>query len=196
MNKKFVIRNILIFIIIFIIGSIFFTNLKKSSHSDSPEQKNLSNKMILESPDFKNNEKIPIKYTGDAQNVSPSLEWHHVPKDTKSFALIVKDIDAPLKIWTHWVIFNIPSNKRKLHENIEKKTILADGAIQGINDFGNIGYNGPYPPPGKPHRYVFTLYALNTKLNISSKNITRKILEKAMKNNILAQAKLTGIYER
>ena len=147
------------------------------------------------SPVFKSGGFIPDRYTCSSYDFSPPLKWSGVPKDTKSFALICDDPDAPFGIWVHWVIFNIPASARSLKENIRKICHLGNGAMQGINSFGRIGYGGPCPPPGKVHHYYFKLYALDKKILISGK-ITKRKLISAMKGHILDKAQLIGLYRR
>ena len=103
--------------------------------------------MQLSSPSFKYGEKIPKKHTGDGQDVSPPLEWKDAPPQTKSFAVICDDPDAPVGTWVHWVIFNIPVSSSQLSEAVPPQKKLPDGTRQGINDFRKTGYGGPAPPP-------------------------------------------------
>ena len=98
---------------------------------------------------------IPKRYTCDGTDVSPDLSWTNAPAGTKSFALIADDPDAPAGTWTHWVVWNIPGNATSLQERVAKEPTLGDGTRQGNNDFKRIGYWGPCPPPGKPHRLFF-----------------------------------------
>jgi len=149
----------------------------------------------ITSPDFSEGEVIPKRFTCDAQDVSPKLEWKESPPNTQSIALIMDDPDAPGGTWTHWVLYDLPASTRELPEGAAKQEQLASGARQGRNDFRKIGYNGPCPPPGKPHRYFFKLYVLDTKLNLKS-GATKAELERAMNSHILAQAQLIGIYGR
>jgi Raf kinase inhibitor-like YbhB/YbcL family protein len=149
----------------------------------------------ITSPDFSEGETIPKKFTCDAQDVSPKLEWNKPPANTGSFALIMDDPDAPAGTWVHWVLYDLPADAKELPERVPRQEQLAGGARQGRNDFGKIGYGGPCPPPGKPHRYFFKLYALDTRLNLKS-GATKADLERAMKGHILAQAELIGRYGR
>lgn len=149
----------------------------------------------LTSPSFENGMPIPLKHTGQGVDVSPPLQWIEPPESTKSFALIVDDPDAPMGTWVHWVVYNIPAAKRELKEALPALEKLSDGTLQGVNDFGKIGYNGPMPPPGKPHRYFFKLYALDTMLDLPARS-TKKALETAMTNHILAETKLMGTFSR
>jgi Raf kinase inhibitor-like YbhB/YbcL family protein len=95
----------------------------------------------------------------------------------------------------HWVIFNIPKDKKMLGEGIPKDETLADGSRQGITNFRRPGYGGPCPPPGSPHRYYFKLYALDSKLDLSS-GASKSDVEKAMEGHILAKGELIGLYSR
>jgi Raf kinase inhibitor-like YbhB/YbcL family protein len=95
----------------------------------------------------------------------------------------------------HWVLYDVPAGAKELPECVPRQEQLAGGARQGRNDFGKIGYSGPCPPPGKPHRYFFKLYALDTKLNLKS-GATKADLERALKPHILAQTELIGKYGR
>jgi Raf kinase inhibitor-like YbhB/YbcL family protein len=149
----------------------------------------------VQSPDFSSGASIPKQFTCDGADISPALAWNAPPGGTQSFALIADDPDAPVGTWVHWVLFDLPANARSLSQNIPKQEQLADGSRQGRNDFRKIGYGGPCPPPGKPHRYFFKLYALDTKLNLQP-GATKKDVERAMQGHILAQAEWMGRYAR
>ena len=149
----------------------------------------------IESPAFRDGGYIPEKYTCSAEDISPPLMWKAVPRGTKSFVLICDDPDAPVGIWVHWVIYNIPKDKFRFEENMPKSETLADGSLQGTNDFRKVGYGGPCPPPGKPHRYFFKLYALDIRLALPPR-ATKQMVLNAMKGHILAEAVLVGLYNR
>ena len=138
---------------------------------------------------------IPKKFTCDGPNVSPQLSWKDAPAATQSFALIMDDPDAPVGTWVHWVLYNLPANAQELPEGVEKQEQPANDALQGRNDFRKIGYGGPCPPAGKPHRYFFKLYSLGTKLDLKA-GVTKADLERAMKGHILGQGQLIGRYGR
>lgn len=144
---------------------------------------------------FSPGEAIPRKFTCDGPDVSPNLAWTDPPASTQSFALIMDDPDAPVGTWVHWVLYDLPPDARGLPESLAKQDQLPNGARQGRNDFGKIGYGGPCPPPGKPHRYFFKLYALDAKLNLKS-GASKADTERAMKDRILAQSELMGRYTR
>lgn len=161
----------------------------------------LQAQLVLTSTDFKDGEYLAKKqaYTrcgGD--NQSPALSWSNVPTGTKSFALTVEDPDAPQGMFVHWIIYNIPAAITSLPTGVDKTEVLAEelqGAIQGTNNFENIGYDGPCPPSGT-HRYIFTLYALDTVIDspMLSKPVTYTVLMQAIKSHVRAQAKLMGLY--
>jgi len=149
----------------------------------------------LTSPAFEEGGYIPRKYTCEGDDVSPPLSWEDYPSETKSFVLIVEDPDAPRGVFTHWIAYNIPADVNMLEEGVERVEKLPSGIMQGVNDFGRIGYGGPCPPPGKPHRYVFKLYALDVVLDLEPGASKDEVL-KAMSGHILAEATLTGLYSR
>jgi Raf kinase inhibitor-like YbhB/YbcL family protein len=151
--------------------------------------------LSISSPAFQEGERIPTKYTCEGQNVSPQLEWSGVPEKALSLAVIMDDPDAPAGVFTHWVIFNNPPDSLTAPEALLKEPQLSSGTRQGINDAGKIGYYGPCPPPGRPHRYRFTLYALDKELDLKA-GASKEQLLRAMEGHILEQARLTGIYQR
>ncbi len=136
---------------------------------------------------------IPPKYCCAA--FSPPLSWGKAPGGTQSIAILCDDPDAGGGDWVHWVLFNLPANTEKLEEGIPKRPELPNGAIQGVTDYGENGYDGPCPPPGRPHRYFFKVYALDTKLNLDSSAEKRDLL-KAMQGHVLAQGQLMGKFGR
>jgi Raf kinase inhibitor-like YbhB/YbcL family protein len=144
---------------------------------------------------FSHGEIIPKKFTCDGPDVSPPLDWKNAPPATQSLALIMDDPDAPVGTWVHWVIYSLPANIKELPEGVEKQEQLANGALQGQNDFRRMGYGGPCPPPGKPHRYFFKLYALDAKLVLRA-GASKADVESAMKGHILGQVELMGRYGR
>ena len=149
----------------------------------------------LTTPAFKSGGDIPRKFTCDGANVSPALTWTEPPAGTKSLVLIADDPDAPAGIWVHWVIYDLPAGFRQLPEGMPRDQELRDGGRQGLTDFGRTGYGGPCPPPGKPHRYFFKLYALDVKLNLKA-GATKQEVERAMNGHVLAQAQRVGHYRR
>ena len=151
--------------------------------------------LSISSPAFCDGEKIPTKYTCEGQDISPQLNWNGIPEEAKSLTLIVDDPDAPGGVFTHWIIFNIPPDSSGLSEAFPSTPRLPDGTLQGENDFGSIGYGGPCPPSGRPHRYQFTLYALDGTLDLKEGASKKQVID-AMQGHILAQGRLTGTYQR
>ena len=151
--------------------------------------------MQLTSAAFRNNESIPEQYTCEGKNISPPLAWTGAPPGTRSFVLIVDDPDAPHGVWTHWVVFDLPADTTSLTEDTPKSQSITGNAKQGTNDFKQVGYGGPCPPPGKSHRYFFKLYALDTMLDLEPGS-SKKQIEAALANHILAQGQLIGTCQR
>jgi Raf kinase inhibitor-like YbhB/YbcL family protein len=149
----------------------------------------------LRSSSFNASDAIPRKFTCDGEDVSPALDWSGLPAGAQSLCLIMDDPDAPAGTWVHWVLYDLPGTTGSLAENVPKERDLAGGARQGRNSFGRIGYGGPCPPPGPPHRYFIRLYALDAKTNLKP-GATRAELDRAMKGHVLAHAELMGRYKR
>jgi Raf kinase inhibitor-like YbhB/YbcL family protein len=150
--------------------------------------------MKLESTAFAADGLIPSKYTCDGTDISPPLSWNEPPAGTQSFALILDDPDAPVGIFVHWLLYDIPVEIRQLPERVAPQSTLPDGGVQGKNDFGKLGYGGPCPPSGT-HRYFFKLYALDRQLELEP-GTTKNQMEAAMDGYILATAQLIGRYSR
>jgi hypothetical protein len=150
---------------------------------------------------FKDGEWIPAKYTGDGADVSPPLVWTGLPEGTKELALICDDPDAPsAEPWVHWVIYRIPATLTGLPEGVSKvlEPKEVPGAVQGKNSWPSgqtIGYRGPAPPKGRPHRYFFRLYALPMPLTLQA-GATKKQLMQAISGHVLAEGQLMGKYQR
>jgi Raf kinase inhibitor-like YbhB/YbcL family protein len=145
---------------------------------------------------FGNLDSIPSLYTCEGSDISPPLEWTNAPPETKCFALVVQDPDAPdpmhpQRVWTHWILYNIPATTNYLAEGLTK---LPSGTRNGLNDWGHLSWNGPCPPVGQ-HRYFFKLYALDTLLEFHSPP-NRFELEKAMNTHIIAHAELIGVFKK
>jgi len=150
--------------------------------------------ITLKSSAFENEERIPDIYTCTGRNISPPLHWDHVPNSTKSFVLIMEDLDTPISVLTHWIIYNIPSDVRKIAEDTPHETMLSDGMMQGRNGVRRIGYMGPCPPFGS-HRYRFTIHAINQVIPPDPK-MNKKKIQKELKHNILDSSSLIGIYSK
>lgn len=142
--------------------------------------------MKLTSPEFKNNQPIPEKFSCDGKDINPTLIIEDLPEGTKTLALIVDDPDAPAGTWVHWVVFNIrPTGK------IEEDSIPG---IQGVNDFKKLNYGGPCPPAGT-HRYFFKLYALSSELELQE-GASKKELEEVMQDTLIDKTELVGVYPK
>jgi Raf kinase inhibitor-like YbhB/YbcL family protein len=178
-------------------GLLFFGNFAVSTRATSsgPAQGEHPMAFALSSKSFPNGGEIPRKFTCDGADVSPEQAWTGAPGGTKSFALIADDPDAPSGTWTHWVLYDLSPEANNLAEGTVKQPDLPNGARQGRNDFGKIGYNGPCPPPGKPHRYFFKLYALDSKLNLKP-GARKQEVERAMAGHTLGKAEWMGQYKR
>jgi Raf kinase inhibitor-like YbhB/YbcL family protein len=161
----------------------------------------------ISSTAFESAGEIPVQYSCDGANLSPPLRWSGVPEGTQSLALLVDDPDSEPPGFVHWVIYNVPPTTVSLPEGVPAEVTLDDGTLQGTNDFAlfvgegeifpggapinRIGYDGPCP--GNPHRYVFTLYALATLLDLPAEATEAQVLQ-AMDGHILAQAEVIGVY--
>ena len=152
-------------------------------------------KLHLATTAFAEGQSIPEKHAFENQNLSPALQWAGVPPPAKSLALICDDPDAPMGTWVHWVLYDLPTTTTGLAEGVAKSPELANGAKQGMNDYQRSGYGGPCPPPGKPHRYFFKLYALDTLTGLKP-GASKKDLLKAMEGHVLAEGQLLGTYQR
>ena len=148
------------------------------------------------------NETIPKDHTADGKNVSPALAWTGAPSGTKQLAMIMDDPDAQFGggNFVHWVVYKIPAAAKGLPAELAMDATLTAptelaGTIQGLSGFRRAGYRGPAPPPGKPHHYTFTVYALDTELPLEP-GLTRNQLMEAMKGHIIGQGSLVAIYER
>ncbi len=159
--------------------------------------------MILTSSVFRNLQRIPTRYTGEGENVSPPLEWSFVPDHCKEFALICEDPDAPKNPnkdypFVHWIAYNIPGSTSSLPEGIDTRQRLSIPVSidQGVNSFGKLGYGGPMPPlESGPHHYHFTLYALDAELGLAP-GLTKEDLIKSIKGHVITTSEIIGTYER
>lgn len=157
--------------------------------------------LTITSAAFPLGEVIPPKHTGEGGDHSPPLEWSGAPAGTREFALICFDRDAPGGTWHHWVLYNIPGDATSLPEGLPRQPVLTSpaGARQGLNSWpsDNVGYRGPMPPPGHgPHRYFFSIYALDAHIDLDPAAATAEALEGAMAGHILAEGQVMGTYER
>ena len=158
--------------------------------------------LTITSATLKANETIPKDHTADGKNVSPAIMWSGAPASTKQYALILDDPDAQFggQNFVHWVVYKIPAAAKGLPAELPMDAALTTppdiaGAIQGLSGFRRPGYRGPAPPPGKPHHYTFTVYALDADLPLAE-GLTKADLMKAMEGHIVGQGSLVAIYER
>ncbi len=150
----------------------------------------------LRSTAFENGGEIPVRFTCDGENLAPPLEWSGAPPETRSFALIVEDPDAPSGVFRHWAVYNIAAGRTLLPEATGQEA-ATEPLGYGINDFGKARYDGPCPPQGHGvHHYHFRLAALNVQtLNVPLRASVADVWKTA-EPHILAEAELTGIYRR
>jgi len=151
--------------------------------------------MKIVSPAFAEGTPVPVEHTCEGSGSSPGVAWSEIPVDTRSFALVCDDPDAPRGTWVHWVLFNLPADAVELAPAVPPAPELPSGARQGINDSGSVGYGGPCPPRGRRHRYFFRLYALDCTLNLAP-GVKRPDLDQAMAGHVLADATLMGTFQR
>ena len=161
----------------------------------APRDDSPTSALTLASAAFRDGQPIPVRHTCDGENHSPPLGWTGVPVGTRAFALLCDDPDAPRGTWVHWVLWNLPSDAVELGDGVPPRPELPSGARQGLNDSGDMGYGGPCPAPGRPHRYFFRLYALDSSLNLDP-GASRPELEAAMEGHVLARAITMGTYGR
>ena len=160
--------------------------------------------ITVTSPTLKANETVPVDHTADGRNVSPALSWTGAPGNTRQFALVYDDPDVsfgnPPQTFVHWVVYKIPGTAKGLPAELPMDAVLtapADiaGSIQGLSGFKRTGYRGPAPPPGKPHHYTWTIYALDAELPLEP-GLNRNQLMEAIQGHIIGQGALVAIYER
>jgi len=154
-----------------------------------------SSELSIQSAEFVANGPIPAAYTCAGDGKSPALAWSGVPAATQTLALIVRDPDAPMGSYVHWVIYNLPANVTALPAAMPTTATLGNGGVQGVNGSGTRGYYGPCPPPGPAHHYHFRLYALDVKLELAA-GASADEIEQAMKGHVLASADLVGTFGR
>ena len=164
-------------------------------------------RLRLTSPAFDNDEPIPARYAyaPDGRSVSPPLRWEAPPEGTRQLALLVEDPDAPYPDrpreegpWVHWILYSLSPGLTELPEGIETVPTPARpaGARQGVNSFGEIGWGGPQPPEDSPpHRYLFTIYALDAMVDLPTGASRQQFLD-AIEGHVLDKGRLVGTYER
>jgi len=151
-------------------------------------------KMEISTGAFAPGGQIPAKYTCSGDNISPMLTIRGVPPSAKALVLIVDDPDAPAGTFVHWVFYNLPPQTSQIEAGIKPDATLAEGGVQGRNDFGRAGYGGPCPPPGAPHHYRFRLFAVSSQ--IAPESSTGSAVEQAMQGRVVANAVMVGTFQR
>lgn len=187
--KRTINASLLVFLLVgmLVISGCVQNNSERPSGNESPdtgkgnESMNIQNIKVISSA-FASNGTIPKKYTCNGQNINPPLELQGIPEETNSLALIMDDPDAPMKTFTHWIVWNIGPVAKIDEDSIP--------GIEGMNDFRKIGYGGPCPPSGT-HRYFFRFYALDKQLELKE-GASRKELENEMIGHIIAEGELMG----
>jgi hypothetical protein len=163
---------------------------RQATPTAETEEADMTTPMRITSSAFQEGETIPTRYTCDGDDDSPDLQWSNVPASTQSFAMIMDDPDAPGTTWTHWVLFDISPEARGIEEE-------GSAGMVGSNNAKKVGYSGPCPPSGHgPHRYFFTLYALDIPSLNLSEGAAREEVQAAMEDHVLAEAQVMGRYER
>ncbi len=156
--------------------------------------------LAITSPTLVAGQAVPRQHTADGENISPALQWSGAPATTRSFALVCDDPDVPIPGgFVHWVVYNIPPTATGLPENLPidptaPMPAAIAGTVQGLSGFKRPIYRGPAPPPGKPHHYHFTVYALD--VAGLAPGLTKAQLVEAMQGHIVAQGELVALYER
>jgi Raf kinase inhibitor-like YbhB/YbcL family protein len=135
---------------------------------------------------------IPELYSCEGADISPSLEWSGEPPETRSFALIVEDPDAPAGTWHHWLLYDIPPKIHNLAQGYKPNSL----GVSGANVFGKPGYGGPCPPKGGPHRYFFKLHALDVHTLGLPPGVKAAELQQAIKGHVLAETQYMGKFQK
>lgn len=148
--------------------------------------------MILESQSIANGVPMPVIYTCDGKDISPDFRWSHLPSGTQSLAIILSDEDAPGGTFYHWVVYNLPADTKEIEQAMQNFPL---GTQVGKNSWGKSQYNGPCPPKGALHHYIFTLYALDKKLSAPA-DVGAPTLLKNMQGHILGTIQLKTSYTR
>jgi Raf kinase inhibitor-like YbhB/YbcL family protein len=143
---------------------------------------------------MKAGDQLPNIYTCKGASESPEISWDNIPQGTKSLALILDDPDAPAGTFTHWILYNIPSEVHSISAGQTFQNVLSNGAQQGENSAGTLGYFSPCPPIGPAHRYIFTLYALDNRISMPAAD--RNGIEEAMKGRVIGSAKFITMFAR
>jgi Raf kinase inhibitor-like YbhB/YbcL family protein len=167
---------------------------KSVAHAADESTKSKVEVMTVTSKSISEGKTVPKNNTVDGKDISPDLSWTKPPAQAKALAVTCEDPDAPGGTWFHWILFNLPPQATSLKENMAKEPTLPDGSLQGKNDFGKVGYNGPAPPKGEQHRYYYKVFALDSKLTLRPM-INKKQFYEAISGHVVGRGKLTGVYK-
>lgn len=151
--------------------------------------------LTIESKSFAHKGDIPVLHTCDGADRSPALAWQGVPEETKAFAIVVDDPDAPNGSFNHWLAWNLPAAARAIDTGVPPIGDLGDGTKQGKNGFGKTGYAGPCPSPGSTHEYHFRFFALSKPIDVEE-DAERDAVIDALEKNAIEEAELIGTYRR
>ena len=203
MSRWGVFQRLCLFLMLVISLLVVGTGCEPDGQGGSPPvgdgQGDTRSAFVLQSEAFVADGPIPVKYTGDGENVSPPLKWSKAPEGTRQLVLIVDDPDAPRpEPWVHWVMYKIAADVSELPEAVAAAAELTEpaGALQGVNSSGSMGYRGPAPPRGHGvHHYHFRLYALDTPLEAEA-GWDKAALLAAIEGHVLGRAELVGTYQR
>lgn len=150
--------------------------------------------MLLGVADLVDGSPLPARFGEDGGDTSPELRWSGEPAGTKAFAVTVEDPDAPGGTWVHWVVYDLPASSG-IPAGRPRLGDLPGGGKQGLNSWGRLGWNGPAPPPGRAHHYVFRIFALSAPTGLGS-GASAEALRGALKGKVLAEGRWTGTYRR
>ena len=181
----------LVILVLMLVSALFL--LRRHGRADIA-QGQTQRSIVLESSSFSSGSNIPPRLTCDGAGLSPEIHWPSPPSGTRSLAIVMDDPDAPLG-FVHWLVYDIPVEAHEIAEGASSQAALPHGAVEGLNSSSSVGYTGPCPPGAKPHHYVFRLYALDVPLGLPSGK-TKEQLAAAVKDHVLAEGQLTGLYAR
>ena len=179
---------------IFFVAALL-AGLLTACNTGYPATNGVNMKIQIHSTAFAEGQPIPGRHAYDQKDISPDLQWSGVPSMARSLALICDDPDAPNGTWVHWVLYDLAPSMTGVPEDLPKTPTLDNGGKQGMNDYKKFVYGVPCPPPGKPHRYFFRLYALDARPDLKP-GITKQELLKAMEGHVMAEGVLMGTYQR
>mgnify|MGYP003771604119 FL=1 len=187
MTKK-IILGIIIIGVILVLTYNYFEKENPNNIQNINQLATTNMKITIDS--FKNGENIPLKYSCDGDNINPEIKITEIPQEAQSLVLIMDDPDAPMGVFTHWVIFNIPASSTI----IINENSIPQNSVLGLNSANKTSYVGPCPPAGT-HRYYFKVFALDSLLNLKD-GAKREEIEKEMANHIIDQTQYLGLYQR